>query len=51
MVSVNKKQLSKIAAVLGRHGGSVKSKVKAAAARRNGRLGGRPKARIKGETK
>lgn len=40
---VNKNQISKIAAALGKLGGSVKSKAKAAAARKNGKLGGRPR--------
>lgn len=40
---MDKKQISKIAATLGKLGGSVKSKAKAAAARRNGQLGGRPR--------
>jgi hypothetical protein len=39
----SKKQISEIAAALGRLGGSVKSKAKAAASRKNGKLGGRPK--------
>lgn len=34
--------ISKLAAALGRRGGQSKSKAKASAARRNGRLGGRP---------
>jgi hypothetical protein len=37
------KTLSQYAAVLGALGGRVKSKGKALAARRNGKLGGRPK--------
>lgn len=41
--AMNKKQISCIAAALGKLGGSVKSKAKAAAARKNGKLGGRPK--------
>jgi hypothetical protein len=40
---VNHKHISKIAAALGKLGGSVKSKAKAAAARKNGKLGGRPR--------
>lgn len=35
--------ISKIARLLGRRGGSSKSPAKAAASRRNGRKGGRPK--------
>jgi hypothetical protein len=38
-----KKQISRIAAMLGKLGGSVTSKAKAAASRRNGKLGGRPR--------
>ena len=41
--SVNKNQISKLAAALGKLGGSVKSKAKAAAARKNGKKGGRPR--------
>ena len=41
--TMNKKQISEIAAALGRLGGSVKSKAKAAAARKNGKKGGRPR--------
>jgi hypothetical protein len=41
--AVNQKQISKIAAALGKLGGSAKSKAKAAAARKNGKLGGRPR--------
>jgi len=40
---VKRKEVSKIAAMLGKLGGSVKSKAKAAAARKNGKLGGRPR--------
>jgi len=40
---MNRKEISKIAAALGTLGGSVKSKKKAAAARKNGRKGGRPR--------
>lgn len=40
---MNKQQISKLAAALGKLGGSVKSKAKAAAARKNGKLGGRPR--------
>lgn len=36
-------ELSKAASALGRKGGSVKSEAKAAASRKNGKLGGRPK--------
>lgn len=36
---------NKAAVALGRLGGSVKSEAKALAAKRNGKLGGRPKAR------
>lgn len=43
ILSVDRKQISKIAAMLGKLGGSVKSKAKAAAARKNGKLGGRPR--------
>jgi hypothetical protein len=35
--------ISEAAAVLGRRGGAVKSTAKATAARKNGKLGGRPK--------
>jgi hypothetical protein len=41
--NVDKKQISKLAAALGKLGGSVKSKAKSEAARKNGRLGGRPR--------
>jgi len=44
---VSKKRISEIAAVLGRLGGSVRSKRKTAAARRNGKLGGRPRKKAK----
>jgi len=40
---VNKKQISRLAAVLGKLGGTVKSKAKANAARKNGKKGGRPR--------
>jgi hypothetical protein len=40
---VNRKQISKLAAALGKLGGSVKSKAKAKAARENGKKGGRPR--------
>jgi hypothetical protein len=40
---VKRKQISKIAAALGKLGGSVKSKAKAKAARENGKKGGRPR--------
>ena len=40
---VKRKQISKIAAALGKLGGSVRSKKKAKAARANGRKGGRPR--------
>ncbi len=40
---MNKKEISKIAAALGKLGGSVKSKAKAKAARENGKKGGRPR--------
>ena len=43
LCSVNRKEISKIASMLGKLGGSVKSKSKAAAARKNGKLGGRPR--------
>jgi len=36
-------ELSKLAAILGRKGGSVKSERKAAASRENGKKGGKPK--------
>ena len=39
---VDRDALSKYAALLGRRGGVSKSKAKAAAARENGKLGGRP---------
>jgi hypothetical protein len=39
----SKKQITEIAAVLGKMGGSVKSEAKAAASRKNGRKGGRPR--------
>jgi hypothetical protein len=39
----SKKQISEIAAMLGKIGGSVKSKAKAAASRKNGLKGGRPR--------
>jgi hypothetical protein len=42
-VIVKHKQISKIAAALGKLGGSVKSKAKAKAARENGKKGGRPR--------
>jgi hypothetical protein len=45
--SVNEKHISKVAATLGRLGGSVKSKAKAEAARENGKLGGRPRKKVK----
>jgi len=41
--AVNRKQISKLAAALGKLGGSVKSKAKAKAARENGKKGGRPR--------
>ena len=40
---VNREQISRIAAALGKLGGSVKSKAKAKAARENGKKGGRPR--------
>jgi hypothetical protein len=40
---VNKKQLSEIAAELGRKGGKAKSEAKTTAALANGKLGGRPR--------
>jgi hypothetical protein len=40
---VNRKHISKIAAALGKLGGSSKSKAKAKAARENGKKGGRPR--------
>jgi hypothetical protein len=43
MCVVNRKQISKLAAALGKLGGSVKSKAKAKAARENGKKGGRPR--------
>jgi len=43
LLLVNRNKISKIAAMLGKLGGSVKSKAKAAAARKNGKLGGRPR--------
>ena len=39
----SKKQISEIATALGRLDGLVKSKAKAAASRKNGKLGGRPR--------
>jgi hypothetical protein len=39
---VDRDMLSKYAAAMGRRGGASKSKAKAAAARENGKLGGRP---------
>jgi hypothetical protein len=42
-IIVKRKQISKIAAALGKLGGSVKSKAKAKAARENGKKGGRPR--------
>lgn len=41
-LSMSKSKISKAAAELGRKGGAVRSKAKAAAGRRNGLLGGRP---------
>jgi hypothetical protein len=43
----SKKQISEIAAMLGKLGGSSKSKAKAAASRKNGKLGGRPRKKAK----
>jgi hypothetical protein len=43
----SKKDLSKIAALLGALGGASKSRAKAAAARKNGKLGGRPRKKAK----
>jgi len=40
---MKRKQISKIAAALGKLGGSAKSKAKAKAARENGKKGGRPR--------
>jgi hypothetical protein len=40
---VKRSQIAKIAAALGKLGGSVKSKAKAKAARANGKKGGRPR--------
>ena len=40
---VKRSQIAKIAAALGKLGGSVKSKAKAKAARENGKKGGRPR--------
>ena len=40
---VKRNQIAKIAATLGKLGGSVKSKAKAKAARENGKKGGRPR--------
>jgi hypothetical protein len=40
---MNKSAISKAAAAMGRKGGAVSSTAKAAAARKNGKLGGRPK--------
>jgi hypothetical protein len=42
-VAVKRNQIAKIAAALGKLGGSVKSKAKAKAARANGKKGGRPR--------
>jgi hypothetical protein len=39
---VDRDALSKYAALLGRRGGESKSKAKVAAAKKNGKLGGRP---------
>jgi hypothetical protein len=40
-----RKEISKAAALLGRKGGMARSEVKKAAARANGKLGGRPRKR------
>jgi len=40
---MNRKQISKVAAALGKLGGSAKSKAKAKASRENGKKGGRPR--------
>jgi hypothetical protein len=45
--TVKRSQIAKIAAALGRLGGSVKSKAKAKAARANGKKGGRPRKSVK----
>jgi hypothetical protein len=42
-IIVKRSQIAKIAAALGKLGGSVKSKAKAKAARANGKKGGRPR--------
>ena len=48
--NVSQEEIRRVMALMGQRGGSVKSSAKAEAARRNGKLGGRPKGKSLIET-